>query len=176
MAFDALAGLLFLSSTVFIIVAPTFGQMYGGGPMPHPVFGGPHVPMFPPNNMMNANFLSPQPQMFLRPVNGPFWNRNFIRQPWMMRRIAVRPTHFMRRTHAGGTGGLNHINRPVVAQPPKQQTPFKPVSPKPTQPKKQSVLNYVRPHPKPIFPMSHQKKGVFRGIAKAKNFHRLIRG
>ena len=192
MAFDAFTGLLVLFSTVFVIVAPifgqmfgqNFGQMYGSVPMQLPIFRGPIMSMFPPNYMMNRNFLLRQPQMVYRPVVrsvirpaiDPVWNQNFNRQPLITRRISVRPTHTVRQPLVVNTGGSHYVNKKRVIQKPKLKPLPKPTSTKPTKPGKHNVLNYVRPHPKPVFPMSFKKKSLFAGIAKAKHFHRLIPG
>ena len=191
MAFDAFSGLLVLLSSVFVIVAPSFGQMYQNVPMQQQFYYGgpimpiPMVPMFSPNFMMSRNVIAPQPQMFLRPpiirndlepAVAPVWSQNYIQQPVIRRRISVRPQQTAREPFVMDTRGPNHINRKVVIPKPKLQNSVRPVTTKPTMPGKHNVLNYVRPHPKQLFPSSYQKKSLFPGVAKAKHFRNLIGG
>lgn len=179
MAFDAFVKLLLLSSSVFIIVAPTGGQIYGLGPPPNAILGGPFIPMYPPSNMLNGNFLFPDQQIFIRPFMGPVWNVGFRRPHWKIRNLPVQQPNIVIQTNREFTREMNHINRPVirtVAVPTNQNNNLRPVSPKPEMDKKQTPLNFVRPHPKPIIPVSQRKKAIFRGIAKAKSFNRLIGG
>ena len=212
MAFEAIAKLLLLLSSVLLSVTTTQGQAFGSF-QPHPIMlqhgVPPHMGMFPPVNMINGNFLYSSPHMFYPQMGRPgIWNGGYIQQPWAVRRIQVQRPAYPVTPNQGYRSGFRHntLNRPVgtktLSMPSKLQPHFRTVPPrliktnfvtnphlnkkpipktikKPPTPKKPpSILNKVVPHPGMHFPKSAihraRKKAFFRGIAKAKNFNRLI--
>ena len=190
---------IFLLSTFFIAAKTTYAQF--AFIQPPPPFIGLHVAPFPHNNMINRNFVHGGPQPFYPHfIRLPYWNNNYIQPQWSGGQLHGFAPVVNRRY----VDRVNSPRRPLVGRVPQQAkktqiTMHKPnhvdkkakdsskplknaLVPKAKQilPKKPSVfrlpLRHVMPHPKIPGPFVHRtrKKALFRGIAKAKSFNRLI--